>query len=202
MKNIIFIVLLTVLLLGNLNAEGLAARFSTSTAAYLPEYPKYDYNSPVYGFDIQADIFNLYQNYGFGGEVFLQFSSYHQYFKDLNYYELYLHNFSGQIEEESKFIFGFFAGARRTDIYFEDRDLAHNVDLMFTRPVIGVKFISNNWGGILRWTQTENDRSKYEYELKFRNEAGFIFQFGGSLKGPVKGVKSDFHLSIGYEFFL
>jgi len=202
MKRILFSMVFVLLLLGNVSAQDLTLRFSVTTAAYLPEYPDYDYNSPVYGIDAQFDLINFYHMYGFGGEVFYRFSSYHDYFEDMRFYELYLHNLFNRIDEESKFIYGFFAGARRTEIYFEDRVLGHNVDVMFVRPVIGFKYIGNNWGGIIRWTQNENNRSKFEYEFKLSNSSGFILQVGGSLKGPVKGVKSDFHIYAGYEFFI
>lgn len=202
MKKKLIIPILLLILLGSLSAQDFALRFSTTTAAYFPEYPDYDYNSPVYGLDIQFDMLNLIQTYGIGGEVFYEFSSYHTYFEEMKSYELYLHNFFNNIDESSVFVYGFYAGARRTDVYYKDYKIDVKVDIMFIRPVIGFKYISNNWGGTLRWTQNEKNKSKFEYEIKLRSNPGFILQVGGSFRGPVRGVKSDFHIYAGYEFFI
>jgi hypothetical protein len=200
MKKIISIVILLILLAA-LTAQNTALRSSGSIGAYIPEYPDYDYNSPVYGFNVQFDIFNLTQSYGIGGDAFYSFSSYQTYFYEYRFYELYLHNIFSNIADDSRFAYGFFAGARRTEINYKDFEEDYNVDLMFLRPVIGFKYISNNWGITVRWTQNEKNRTKFEYELRANNSFGWILHFGGSLKGPVKGAKSDLHIYGGYEFF-
>jgi len=202
MKKIIFTIIFALLLIGALFSQEITTRFSLATEAYFPKYPKYDYDSPVYSFNSQFDMLNLIQTYGIGGELFYSFSSYHTYIQEKRSYELYLHNFFNNIDEASVFVYGFFAGARRTEIFYEDLKENIDVDVMFFRPVIGFKYISEKWGGTLRWTQNEGNHSKLEYELKLRNSIGFIIMFGGSLKGPVQGVDSDFHILAGYEFYL
>ncbi len=107
----------------NISAQEPACRISASTGGYLPEYPNYDYNSPLYGVNIQADCINIYENYGIGAEGFFSYASYHNYVKEMNTYEVYLHNISGHIDKDSKFAYGVFAGARFTDLYYEHRKL-------------------------------------------------------------------------------
>jgi hypothetical protein len=196
------IALILIILAGSLSGQEPAFRLSVTTGGYLPEYPDYDYNSPLYGVDIQMDLMNIIDNYGIGAECFLDYTSFHDYFKEMNTYEVYLHNISGYFDSESKFGYGVFAGARRTELYYEDRKMGYNVDTKFTRFVGGFKYISNNWGGIIRWTQNESRKSKLEYELKLNNSSGWVIQAGGSLQGPIKGAKSDFHIYAGYEFYL
>lgn len=186
----------------SLSAQETACRLSLTSGGYLPEYPDFDYNSPMYGINAQIDCINIYENYGIGGEGFFSYTSYHDYFKEMNTYELYLHNISGYISKDSKFAYGVFAGARYTEILYEHRKLLYNIRDEFTRFVVGFKYLSNNWGGILRWTQNRKNRSKIEYELKFNNNFGWVIQLGGSLRGPVEGVKSDIHIYAGYEFYL
>ena len=201
MKKLLLIIAIS-LTVFSLSSQEPACRFAVSSGGYLPAYPDYDYNSPVYGINLQIDCMNIFENYGIGGEGFFSYSSYHDYFKEMNTYEVYLHNISGYVDKESKFAYGVFAGARLTEIFYEHRKLEYNIKDEFTRFVVGFKYLSNNWGGTLRWTQNRKNNSKIEYEVKFNNNFGWIIQLGGSLKGPVEGVKSDFHIYAGYEFYL
>lgn len=191
---------LIALLLPRLDCVNL--RTILTSAFYYPAYPDYDFESPVIGANLNLDILDLYEGYGIGGSIFYQISSYHNYFQDLRTYEIYLHNFINDSDKDSYFIYGFFAGIKQTDLYYEDYRENYNIDLFMIRPLIGFHYSNPNWGTTLKWTQRDNKKSRFEYELKYRNPTGLIFQIGGSFKGPVQGAKSDFHIYAGYEFYI
>lgn len=185
-----------------LNLQSKTLRTIMTFGTYYPEYPNYYYKDMLYGFNLNMDFLNVYQDYGIGATVFLKLKSNHTNFRDLKIYEVYLHNFSGSIDEETYFIYGVFGGVRQTKLRYEEYKTEIDVDLTMVRPVLGFHFSDQTWGITLRWTQNENNKPKYEYDLKFRTSTGIVFQIGGSLKGPVDCVKSDFHIYAGYEFVL
>ncbi|MBN2461407.1 MAG: hypothetical protein JXB60_07345 [Candidatus Cloacimonetes bacterium] len=177
-------------------------RMIVTSAAYYPEYPDYDYDNPVLGFNINADILNIYNHIGIGASSFLKLVTYHTYFQDLKTYEFYLHNFFNYKQESSYFLYGLFGGVKKTDLYYEDYKDKEKFKLEMIRPLLGFHFSNEGWGFTVKWTQTEQKKSKWEYEVKFRNSTGIVAQIGGSFKGPITGVKSDFHIYAGYEFFI
>ena len=185
-----------------LNLQSLTLRTIMTGAIYYPKYPDYYYKDMLFGFNLNMDFLNVYQNYGIGAKVFYKLKSNHPYIRNLETYEVYLHNFFGTIDEETYFIYGVFGGVRQTKICYEEYKTEIDVDLTMVRPVFGFHFSDNNWGITLRWTQNDKNKPKLEYDLKLRSSKSIVFQIGGSLKGTVDSVKSDFYIHAGYEFVL
>lgn len=198
-KNLIILILLLFILIPNV-ARSLSLRGIITSAAYYPSYPKYQFNSPVIGFNAKVDILNIYEYWGIGGSAFLKIVSYHNYFQNLQYYRLYIHRFWNIKTKDSYFLHGFFTGIKQTNLEYEDYKTHLNAEVFMTRPLFGYHFSTEIFGASLSWTQTENHRSKWEWEIKSRNSYGLILQIGGSLKGPISGMKSDLHICTGYEF--
>jgi len=198
----IIMILIILLFYTPLQGKPLRLRLIFTSAAYYPEYPDYDYDSPVLGFNANADIMNVYNSVGIGGSCFYKLTTYNDYFLDLQYYEAYLHNFFNYEDKPGYFIYGFFAGVKKTDLLYWDYKNKEKYNVEMIRPLLGFHFASNNWGITFKWTQTENKKPKLEYGLKFKNSIGLTVQIGMSNKGPIKGVKTDFHIYAGYEFFL
>ena len=199
---IIFVILLLIST-NSLFPESLSFRFICSGAAYFPEYPDYDYESPVTGCKFDAEIFNIIGTFGIGGSAFLQIRSYDKYFQSMKIYDAYIHNFFNFYGKDSYFIYGFFGGVQRTDLkYANYKNPNQKFELLMTNPLLGFHFSTHQWGFTLTWTQTENEKPRLGYEAKFRDSSGVIFQIGRSNKGPIDGVKSDFHIYAGYEFFM
>ncbi|MCK4696346.1 MAG: hypothetical protein KAT74_11310 [Candidatus Cloacimonetes bacterium] len=185
-----------------LNLRSLTLRTIMTLATYYPEYPYYYYEDMLFGFNLNMDFLNVYQNYGIGAKVFYKLKSNHPYIQNLETYEVYLHNFFGSIDDETYFIYGVFGGVRQTKICYGEYKTDIDVDLTIIRPVFGFHFSDNNWGITLCWTQNNDNKPKLEYDFKLRSSKNIIFQIGGSLKGPVDSIKSDFHIHTGYEFVL
>ncbi len=200
-QKIVFIILLLIAI-NSLFSESLSFRFICSGAAYYPEYPDYNYDSPVTGCKFDAEIFNIIGTLGIGGSAFLQIRSYDKYFQSLKTYDAYIHNFNSYHGKDSYFIYGFYGGVQRTDLKYEDYKSSQKFELLMTKPLLGFLFSTHKWGFTLTWTQTEREKPRLGYEVKFRDSSGVIFQIGRSNKGPIEGVKSDFHIYAGYEFFM
>ena len=186
----------------SLLSESLSFRFICSGAAYYPEYPDYDFDRPVTGCKFNADIFNIIGKYGIGGSAFLQIRSYDKYFQSMKTYNAYIHNFYNYYGKETYFIYGFFGGLLRTELKYENYKTFTTIELLLTKPLFGFHFSTHQWGLTLSWTQTEKDKPRLGYEVKFRDSSGVIIQIGRNNKGPIKGAKSDFHIYTGYEFYL
>ncbi len=199
-KRSFFILISTLLIFIPNVTHSLSFRGTITSSAYYPCYPKYHFNSPVIGFDAKLDILNIYEYWGVGSSAFLKIVSYHTYFQNLHYYRFYIHRFWNTKTEDSYFLHGFFAGLKQTNLEYEDYKTHRKAEVFMTRPLLGYHFSTEVFGGSLSWTQTENRQPKWEWEIKSRNSLGIILQVGGSLKGPVSGVKSDFHVFTGYEF--
>lgn len=189
------------ILFSSLFSDVLNSRFIATCAAYYPQYPDYDYDRPILGLNFNAEVYNLMENFGIGGSTFLQIKSYDQYFQSRKTYDIYVHNFFNYRHEKSYFMYGFFGGIRRTDLEYENYKTSENLELTMNRPLLGFHFSSHAWGFTISWTQAENRKPTLIYEIKFRNPSGIIFQIGRSNRGPVSGVKSDFHFYMGYEVF-
>ncbi|NQV17889.1 MAG: hypothetical protein HQ534_05025 [Armatimonadetes bacterium] len=198
----IILIILLLIAINSLFPESLSFRFICSGAAYYPEYPDYDYDSPVTGCKFDAEIFNIIGNFGIGGSAFLQIRSYDKYFQSMKIYDAYIHHFDSYQGKDSYFIYGFFGGVQRTDLKYEDYKTSQKFELLMTKPLLGFHFSTHQWGFTLTWTQTENEKPRLGYEVKFRDSSGVIFQIGRSTKGPIEGAKSDFHIYTGYEFFM
>ena len=200
-KKIILVILLLIAF-NSLFPESMSFRFTCSGAAYYPEYPDYNYDSPVTGCKFDAEIFNIIGKFGIGGSAFLHIRSYDKYFQSMKTYDAYIHNFDNYKGKDSYFIYGFYGGVQRTDLKYEDYETSQKFELLMTKPLLGFLFSTHQWGFTLTWTQTENEKPRLGYEAKFRDSSGVIFQIGRSNKGPIDGVKSDFHIYAGYEFFM
>jgi len=200
-QKIVFIILLLIAI-NSLFPESLSFRFICSGAAYYPEYPDYDYESPVTGCKFNAEIYNIFFKFGIGGSAFLQIRSYDKYFQSMKIYDAYLHHFDSYQGKNSYFIYGFFGGLQRTDLKYENYKTSQKFELLMTKPLLGFHFSTHQWGLTLTWTQTEREKPRLGYEVKFRDSSGVIIQIGRSTKGPIEGAKSDFHIYTGYEFFM
>ena len=200
----LFVLLLLIIMLhfSPIFPDNINARIILTSAAHYYQYPNFDHLSPIIGFNIDADIFNIYNNFGIGGGTFLKIHSYNNKFQDLRYHEGYIHNFYNRTEDSKYFIYGFLGGIRNTYIYYLDREVDLKSELNMIRPLLGFHFSNESWGSTIKWTQTEKKKSKFEYDFKFRNHKGLMMQIGGSFKGPITGIKSDFHIFAGYEFIL
>lgn len=203
MKNLKYIVpLFFLLIFFPLHAESVFLKVILSGAAYYPEYPNYDYDHPVLGGDIKAEIFNIATDFGVGGNVFYNIKSYDEHFQNLRRYDAYLHNFANSRKDKSYFLYGFFAGIRYTYLEYTNRKTKIDRELSMTRPLIGFHHSTEKWGMSLSWTQAENRKPILNYELKFRSSNGLVFQIGRSNRGPLSDVGSELHIYAGYEFFI
>ncbi len=203
MKNLKYIVPLFFLLIFlPLHAESIFLKAILSGAAYYPEYPDYDYDRPVLGGNIKAEIFNIIPDWGLGGNVFYNVKSYDEHFQNLRRYNVYLHNFVNYRRDESYFLYGFFVGIRYTDLEYTNRKTKIDGELSMIRPLTGFHFSNEKWGISLNWTQAENRKPIIGYELKFRSSNGLVLQVGRSNRGALLDVGSELHIYAGYEFFI
>jgi len=203
MKNLKFIVPLFFLLIFlPLQADSVFMKAILSGAAYYPEYPDYDYDRPVLGGNIKADILNIFTEVGIGGNVFYNIKSYDEHFQNIRRYDAYLHNFINYRKDKSYFLYGFFVGIRHTDLEYTNRKTKIDQELSMTRPLTGFHFSTEKWGMSLSWTQAENRKPILGYELKFRSSNGLVLQIGRSSRGSLSDVGSELHSYTGYEFFI
>jgi hypothetical protein len=203
MKNLKYLVLLFFLLIFlPLQADSVFLKAILSGAAYYPEYPDYDYDSPVLGSNIRADIFNIVTELGIGGNVFYKIKSYDEHFQNLRRYDAYLHNFVNYRKDKSYFLYGFFVGIRYTNLEYTNRKTKIDGELSMTRPLIGFHFSTEKWGMSLSWTQAENRKPILGYEVKFLSLNGLVLQIGRSNRGSLSDVGSELHIYAGYEFFI
>ncbi len=203
MKNLKYIVpLFFLLIFFPLHAESVFLKVILSGAAYYSEYPDYDFDRPVLGSNIKAEIFNIATDFGVGGNVFYNIKSYDEHFQNLRRYDAYLHNFANYRKDKSYFLYGFFAGIRYTDLEYTNRKTKIDRELSMTLPLIGFHHSTEKWGMSLSWTQADNHKPILNYKLKFRSAKGLVFQISRSNRGPLSDVSSELHIYAGYEFFI
>ena len=202
MKNLKYIVPLLLLIFSPLHADSVFLKAILSGAAYYPEYPDYDYDCPVLGGSIKADIFNIFTDLGVGGNVFYNIKSYDEHFQNLRRYDAYLHSFVNYRKDESYFLYGFFVGIRYTDLEYKNRKTKIDGELSMTRPLIGFHHSTEKWGMSLSWTQAENRKPILSYEVKFLSSNGLVLQIGRSNRGPLSDIDSELYIYAGYEFFI
>lgn len=175
----------------------------TSTATgYFPEYTSYQYDSPVMGVRLNAEIYNLLEKFGVGASGNFQIESFYNRVNFTRFYDLYVHNFYNSMTEDRYFIYGFYGGLRYSKLEYEHYKTTINTTLDMTRPLFGFIFASESWGFDISWTQSENRKPILGYEIKFRNTSGVIIQFGRRNRGPMIGADSDFYIYTGYEFYM
>jgi hypothetical protein len=99
-------------------------------------------------------------------------------------------------------LWGFYGGVRNTKLEYIHYQTKLDTNLKMNRPLLGFKFTSESWGFDISWTQAENRKPILGYEVKLRGSTGMIFQIGRANRGPMIGADSDFHIYIGYEYFM
>ena len=196
-KTVIFVLLFISLCLyaGN-------SRLIITTGSYFPGYKNYEFKSPILVFNSNADIYNIFDIWGIGGTAMLKYAGSEKQFKSMQIYRLYIHRFENFQTPHSYFLYGLFGGIKNTNLLYIHHSTREKHELKIMRPLIGYHFSSEIWGATISWTQSEEKKSVWEYELKFRESNGTTMQIGGSLKGPIPDMKSGFYITFGYEFFL
>ena len=200
MKLKLIIILFT--LSATCTAKSMSFKFSSTGTGYYPEYTSYDYESPVTGIRLNAELYRIWQQAGLGGTALFHLKSFDHRIDYTRFYDVYIHNISSFIENEKYLLWGFYGGIRYIKLEYVHYQTKLNKSLKMDRPLLGFKFASESWGFDLSWTQAENRKPILSYELKFRSSTGAIFQIGRSNRGPMSGAESDFHIYIGYEFFI
>ena len=173
-----------------------------TTGSYFPQYEKYKFDSPNIILNADIDIFNITDDWGIGGNTMCKFSGSKKQFISMQTYDLYAHKFWNMFTPNSYFLHGFFGGIKNTNLYYRHHSTNQRSKLKMIRPLVGYRFSSEIWGFTVGWTQSEQKKSVWEYELKYREKSGGIMQIGGSLKGPIDNMKSGVYITFGYEFYL
>lgn len=197
-KYLVMILLLLALLL---EANKVKFRFIGSGESYFTAYKEYHYDEPMLGAHINAELLNIFDQYGLGGSVFYDLKSYDDRFDTYKFYEIYLHNYYAFTDKKHYFIYGFFAGFRKTQISYIHHNTNEFNDLDMSRPLFGFHYSTENWGMKMFWTQAENRKPVLGYELKLRSSVGLVTHIGRTNRGPIDNAGSEFYLRIGYELF-
>jgi len=197
---IIFILILIFVSI-NLAANELEYILGINAAAYYNEYPKYKYNEPVLGLQVQLDIFNIIDDMGIGGATFQKIYSFDDRFSLMRTYSIYLNNFSYYSTKDSYFTYGFYGGVKRTEINYEHYETLNETSITIHRPLLGFHFATEVWGIDISWTQAEDRKPIMGYELKLRNSKGILMRIGRINRGLIIGNDSEIYILLGYEFF-
>ena len=195
-------VLIIILLSVTCFAKNLSFKIASTFTGYCPEYTTYNYDSPVTGIRLNAELYNLLEQVGVGGSFMIQLKSYDHRVDLARFYDIYVHNIAGIMDDDRYMLWGFYGGVRFSKLEYEHYKTDMNKSLDMNRPLLGFKFASESWGFDVSWTQAENRKPVIGYEVKFRSSTGVIFQIGRSNRGPMIGAESDFHIYAGYEFFM
>ena len=185
----------------HLTAAPMQYIFGINAAVYYPEFPKYKYDKPILGLQVQLDIFNMIGVVGIGGSTFQKAYTLDDRFSLLRSYNAYLHSFANYSTEDSYFTYGFYGGVKRTEIIYDDTKASIKDDITIHLPLLGFRFASEIWGMDISWTQAENRKPILGYELKLRNSRGIIMRIGRINRGVISEIDSEMYLLIGYEFF-
>ena len=197
---IIFIVILIIVSL-HLTATPMQYILGMNAAMYYPEFPKYKYDKPILGLQVQLDFFNIIGVVGIGGSTFQKVYTLDDRFDLLRSYNVYLHSFSNYSTEESYFTYGFYGGVKRTEIKYDDTKALIKDDITIHMPLLGFRFASERWGMDISWTQAENRKPILGYELKLHYSRGLVMRIGRINRGVISKIDSEMYLLIGYEFF-
>lgn len=172
-----------------------------NTAAYYPEFPKYNFEKPVLGVQAQLDIFNVIDIMGIGASTFQKAYTLDDRFDLFRSYNIYLHSFANYSTKDSYFTYGFYGGVKRSEMKFEDNKTSIKEDITIHMPLLGFRFASEIWGMDISWTQAKNRKPILGYELKLRNSRGMIMRIGRINGGVISEIDSEMYLLLGYEFF-
>ncbi|MFC1898262.1 hypothetical protein ACFLYJ_01695 [Candidatus Cloacimonadota bacterium] len=200
MKNILITVL--IIISGSCFAKNMGFKIASTGIGYYPEYTSYNYDSPVTGIRLNAEMYNLLEQAGVGGTFMFHLESYDHRIDFARFYDIYIHNFSNYLDGDKYLLWGFYGGIRFTKLDYIHYETKLDMSLNMNRPLLGFKFSSETWGFDISWTQAENRKPILGYEVKFRSSTGVIFQIGRSNRGPMNGAESDLHIYAGYEFFM
>ncbi|MDO9576524.1 MAG: hypothetical protein Q7J16_01430 [Candidatus Cloacimonadales bacterium] len=183
-------------------AKNMSFKMASTGTGYYPEYTSYEYDSPVTGIRLNAELYHLLKLAGIGGTYMFQLKSYDHRIDLARFYDVYVHNFSSFVEDDKYLLWGFYGGIRYTKLDYVHYKTKLDMSLNMNRPLLGFKFASETWGFDISWTQAENRKPILGYEIKFRSSTGVIFQIGRANRGPMNGAESDLHVYAGYEFFM
>ena len=196
-------VFLTLFILTSLfltSSEPVSFRSALFSSAYYPKYKKYKFNEPLIGIKFDLEIYNMFEYFGVGGSANISLVSLHNKVAKYQTYKAYVHRFWNVREDKSFFLHGFYAGIKQTNISYDDYDTSLNHDIYMSRPALGYNVQSEVWGFNVCWTLNEEEKTKWEYEVIFRNNSGIVMLIGGSINGTIPGMKSEFFIYSGYEY--
>jgi hypothetical protein len=199
MKKILCFFILT--LFSAVSASNLTYKLSVTSSLYYPEYTVYNYDEPLLGINLNAEFYNLLGKTGLGSSYLYQLKSYDNRVEYCSFADFYIHSLFATKGDAKYFLYGFYGGVRYSKLEFDHYKTQQSSTIKMSRPLLGFKFASHNWGIDFNWSQAENRKPILGYEVKFRNERGIIFQIGRRNRGPMIGAKSDFYFLAGYEFF-
>jgi len=182
-------------------AQNLTFKLDTSTALYYTEYNGYDWDEPLTGLHLNAEIYNLSGKFGLGASGFYSLNSSDRNFDFVQVYDGYVHYFTALSSENRYFVHGFYGGVRYVMLDYT----LHKSDQLrednFLRPLVGFKFANELWGFDITWSQADDRKPILGYEIKFRNSNGWIMKVGRRNRGFISDVNSDLFFNVGYEFF-
>ncbi|MDP8269606.1 MAG: hypothetical protein P9L97_12860 [Candidatus Tenebribacter davisii] len=199
LKIIVILILLFVSI--HLAANKMKYLIGINAAAYYPEYTKYKFDEPVFGVQVQCDLFNLIDFMGIGGSTFQKVYTLDDRFSLMRSYNIYLHNYANYSTKDSYFTYGFYGGIKRTELDYIYDKISAERSIIINKPLFGFHFASEKWGLNISWTQAENKKPILGYELKFRNTKNIIMRIGRINRGAVSNINSEIYILFGYEFF-
>jgi len=199
MKYLLIIFLL--ILISPIVAQNLTFKLDTSTAFYFTEYNDYEWDEPLTGLLLNAELYNLSGRFGLGASGFYSFSSADDNFDFIQIYDGYIHYFTALINEKKYFIHGFYGGIRYAMIDYTPYKTDNLLEENFLRPLVGFKFANELWGFDINWSQADDRKPILGYELKFRSSSNWIMKIGRRNRGFISDVDSDVFFNLGYEFY-